>query len=244
MSAHPFKLINPPEGQTKIIEAAIAAIDYPWERLTDAVQADSDKAVLVEWDDTGQGTSGLFYGGSLRIVLSTRSYHLDSGAGFVFAHEVGHLVDSATLRDEDREALMRVTHADPKTYRWPAGHGWSHDQPHTEEWATSNDYLFRHNEAFADLFVEAFAPKVWDGSFYPGAPSKGPDWLRFVHTTDDLDVVRRITLARELPKPKETTMEGNSKLWVLIRRLRDRLNNQRRRIRRLERQVEKLRRRQ
>lgn len=37
MTAHPFRLINPPPGQADIIEAAIAAIDYPWERLADAV---------------------------------------------------------------------------------------------------------------------------------------------------------------------------------------------------------------
>lgn len=203
----PFRLINPPDGQEIIIRAAYDAIDFPWERFAVALARDSDKAILVEWDDTGQGVSGLAYGYSLRIVLSTRSYHLDTGAAFVFAHEVGHLVDSATLRDEDRADIMELTHASHLTYRddgrgktfnddwWPTAHAKPHDD---EDWTNGDDYLFRHNEAFADLFVEAFAPSIWDGT----ALGTGRRYPRFVHTTEDLESLRELVLWQPPPPPE------------------------------------------
>jgi hypothetical protein len=110
---------------------------------------------------------------------------------------------------------MDLTHISPKTHRYDdveqngMEHGWSHRQIHDDvDWENySDEYLFRHNEAFADLFVEAFAPTIWDGSFYQGAPSKGPDWLRFVHTTDDLEEVKRLFLWSPTPaEPKEAAL--------------------------------------
>lgn len=226
MSDHPFRLVDPPEGQAQIIEAAIAAIDYPWHLLADAVAADRDKAVLVEWDDTGQGTSGLFYGSTLRIVLGTRAYHLGAEVGFVFAHEVGHLVDKATLTEAKRAELSALMHPGVTI-----GH-FNHDHPDaghvSETWVdTGNHYPSRLNEAFADLFVAAFAPQLWQGH-YP----------RFVHWTDDLAAVRRITLgdaavtATSQPEPEPHTHPG---LRRRIRNLRAAIKRLRSRVRRLER---------
>lgn len=217
----PFRLVNPPDGQESIIRAAIEAIDFPWERFAVSLAKDPDEAILVEWDDTGQSVSGLAHGYSLSIKLSTKNYHLGPEVGFVFAHEVGHLVDAATLRDQDRRAIMDLTISDPKTHRFDGQvmngeeHPWSHNQPHDDnDWENfRDDYLFRHIEAFADLFVEAFAPKIWDGSFYPNAPVRGVDWLRFVHTTDNLATVRELVLWKPSPitptsnpEPKEKTL--------------------------------------
>lgn len=207
----PFRLLNPPDGQVEIVRAAYEAIDFPWERFAVALARDSDHAILVEWNDTGQGISGLAYGYSLRIVMSNRNYHLNEGAAFVFAHEVGHLVDSATLRDEDRAAIMALTHSDDLTYRgdsrgetfndtwWPEAHA----NEHEEEWVSSNDYQLRHNEAFADLFVQAFAPTLWDGSEL----NTGRRYVRFVHTTDDLEKFRELVLwTPSEPEPKEDVL--------------------------------------
>ena len=104
---------------------------------------------------------------------------------FVFAHEVGHVIDGATLTEDDRAALAELMHAGP---RLAIGH-FDHDHPdaghRTELWAGDNDYPARPMEAYADLFVAAFAPAVWAGH-----------WPRFVHWTEDLAAVRRLTLPR------------------------------------------------
>lgn len=214
MDVGPFRLVNPPEGQAEIVASAIEAIDFPWDRFAVALAHDSDHAILVEWDDTGQGVSGLAYGYSLRIVMSDRSAHLNSAAGFVFAHEVGHLVDSATLRDEDRKAIMALTHSSEETYReddrgetfngtwWPMSHMNEHDD---EDWTNGGDHYFRrHNEAYADLFVAAFAPTIWDGTSGLG----GKRYPRFVHWTEDREAVRELTLWQPppIPEPKEKTL--------------------------------------
>lgn len=235
----PFRLVNPPAGQEEIIRAAYEVIDFPWERFAVALARDADKAIIVEWDDTGQGVSGLAYGYSLKIVLSTRLYHLDSGAAFVFAHEVGHLVDSATLRDEDRDAIMALTHSDSLTYRedsrgetfndtwWPQAHANEHD----ERWVSSNDYQLRHNEAFADLFVQAFAPTIWDGTEF----DTGSRYVRFVHTTTDLEKFRDLVLwqppapAKPEPEPREKTLSRDPNIDQALRDLNQWLRHNRRR---------------
>lgn len=78
-----------------------------------------------------------------------------------------------------------------------AEHEYSHSQPHSELWVSGNKYLFRLNESYADLFVAAFAPALWEGH-YP----------RFVHWTNDLAAVRRITLGDPVsatPQPEPHT---------------------------------------
>lgn len=227
MTAHPFRLVNPPPGQADIIEAAIAAIDYPWERLADAVADDYDKAVVVEWDDTGGQVSGQFWAGSLKIKMGSRAYQLAGDVAFVFAHEVGHLVDAATLTDADRAALTALFHDGPPVQ---IGH-FNHDHPDaghvSEGWAdNANAYVSRLNESFADLFVATFAPSLWDGH-YP----------RFVHWTDDLAAVRRIALGDAVvtastPEPDRHKHRG---LWRRIRNLRVVVKRLKRRVRRLER---------
>ena len=218
----PFRLIDPPPGQAEIIRAAYDAINYPWDRLTPELSADPDGACLVKWvDSLPQGTTGRFRG-SYEIHLSTGLTQRGQSAGLVFTHEVGHLVDRATFDTETRDRLMALLHASPETYRDDAkgqthnGNWWpdSHMNPHSELWLNGGArYNLQIHEAYADLFVRAFAPTVWDGSYLEGAPSRSATWVRFVHWTDDLAAVRDLTLARDMtpappaPEPEPEPVE-------------------------------------
>lgn len=191
-----FRLIDPPPGQIELIQRAVNAIDYPWRRLLRRTWADPDGAILVRWKDTGQGTTGLFYGQVYEIHLSALERDLDSHM-WVFAHEVGHLVDWATFDRETRAALTELMHRPPFVQ---IGH-YDHDHPDaghgSEDWRSGyNSYTSRLNEAYADLFVAAFAPDVYHGRL-PGTRRHHP---RFVHhvAEDELPEVRRLTLAREI----------------------------------------------
>lgn len=195
----PFRLVDPPPGQEAIIRAAIEAIDFPWIFLMSRLHEDSDRAIVVEWTDSmvPNTASGLYYGGSNRIVMSSRVMHLDAGAGFVFAHEVGHLVDDWFLTDTAKEQLRAVMHAGPGLQ---IGH-FNHDHPDaghkSEVWSNGSDsYVSRIYESFADQFVAAFAPTIWDGSYLAGASRRYP---RFVHWTDDHRAVKEIVIRSATP---------------------------------------------
>ena len=191
-----FRLVDPPPGQADIIRAAVNAIDYPWWRLLRATWADPDGAILVKWLDTGQGTNGLFYGPTYEIHLSHMEKDLDSGAAFVFAHEVGHLVDRATFDTATRQAITTLYHSGDYIQ---IGH-FDHDHPdaghESEAWSSArNSYVSRLNECYADQFVAAFAPRIWNGDDAEGWRQRHP---RFVHWTDDLAAIRRLTLERPM----------------------------------------------
>lgn len=199
--ANPFLLVNPPTAEAAaVILTAIDAIDFPWEALAPEVADDVDGAVLVEWDTTPQGTSGLYYGGGNRIVLSNLERNLDPGAAFVFAHEVGHMIDDMALDETARTRLLELMHVDPPQL----GH-YNHDHPDAghrapaDQWANGSDaYGARVYEAFADVFVAAYAPAIWQGD-----PARGwaQHWPRFVHHTDDVDAVRAIVTEAITPPP-------------------------------------------
>lgn len=187
----PFLLVDPPPGQPGMIEATVDAIDFPWDRLDARLAKDPDQAVLVRYLDTGQSANGLFFGRTLEIHLGTRYEGWEAGVPFVFAHEVGHLVDHALLTFDRREDLLGLMHRSPGPWDSnPNAVEWHHDQDHAEAWVSSNPYLFRPSESYADEFVAAFAPTIW-----------GQRAPRFVHWTDDLAAIRSVTLL-----PKETTV--------------------------------------
>lgn len=186
-----FILDNPPDdGQIRMVENVLATTDYPWRRILPAVRRDPDQAVIIRWLSKTAGGTGLFYGGSYEIHLGMQYDGWEDGVDFVLAHELGHLVDRATLRDEDRDALTALLHASPPTHRDRPGE-WSHDNPHNENWTRRDKpYYLMLNEAYADLWVRTFAP-----SLMPGDPDK---WVRFTHWTDDIDAVRNLTLRRSI----------------------------------------------
>ena len=197
----PFRLVDPPPGQEELIRATIEAIAFPWTLLADRIHEDSDKAIIVEWTDNmvPNTASGLYYGGTNRIVMSSLARNLDAGAGFVFAHEVGHMIDDWFLSEEYQQRIIGVMHDGDFVQ---LGH-FNHDHPdagHLKEtwWNGSDAYVSRIYEAFADQFVAAFAPSVWDGSFFPGAPKRYP---RFVHWTDKHAEIKEIVLESATPEP-------------------------------------------
>lgn len=198
-----FHLVDPPEGQAEVVADAVAHIDYPWQRIIPAIREDPDQAVIVRWPEKmKQGTTGLFYGNRYEIHLSRIQYATkDNRAAFVFAHEVGHLVDRSTFGDAEKQALIDLYHDSEETYRRDEQYlndviiEWAHVHEHTEKWVHSQPhYYFKHNEAYADSFVQAFAPGIWDGSDV----DSGQHHIRFTHSTSDLEAVRRITLEKDI----------------------------------------------
>ena len=172
----------------------VAQIGYPWRRILPKLRDDPDQAVVVRWDDTPQGTTGLYYGNRIEIVLAdTEGRYTELTEPFVIAHEIGHLVDSATLDRAARQNLTGLFHASPETYRRDETIlndviiEWAHIHEHSEQWRSANPYLHRINEAYADAFVAAFAPTIWDR-----------DYHRFTHATSDTAEVRRLTLERDI----------------------------------------------
>lgn len=231
----PFRLVNPPEGAAEVIAEAVRRIEFPWPMLDAYVDADDDRAVLVEWGDTGQGVSGLFYGYGARILLSNLDRDLGPAQAFVFAHEVGHLVDRAVLDDEARAALLAIMHPGIRLGHFDHDHPDAGHDADPGEWSNGGDaYVSRVYEAFADLFVAAFAPSLWDGSAF----GIGRRWPRFVHWTDDLDAVRRYTLAagrpdsKPAPVPARPARPRRRRLRALRAHLRRVLRRWRRRVRR------------
>lgn len=188
-----FELVDPPPGGETLVRDVLAACDYPWARVLPAIRRDPDGAVLVKWDQPmPQSTTGLFYGGTYEVHLHADVTRADA---FVFAHEAGHLVDRATLRHTDRQALTDLMHRGPFVQ---LGH-YNHDHPDaghvSEGWTDrSNHYPSMLNECYADLWVAAFCPDAWNGNL----PGTRQHWPRFVHWTEDLDAVRRLTLQRRI----------------------------------------------
>lgn len=184
-----FKLIDPPEGQVELLRNTLKKINYPWHRLLPALHRDPDEAVVVRWLDLKQQGTGLFYGSTYEIHLSTRYTNWERNVPFVFAHEVGHLVDKATLRYEDRQELTLLIHASDETYRRDndaSFQGANHIAEHNEDWTKRDKhYYLMLNEAYADLFVATFAPSLFK-------------YVRFTHWTSDFDSVRDITLQRTI----------------------------------------------
>lgn len=174
----PFLLVDPPTPQDEaLVRATIDAIEVPsWDGVTASPEfrQDSDRAVVVEWVEAmvPNTATGLYYSGTNRIVLEAGN----AGVGFVFAHEVGHMIDDLVLTDEAREQLSALMHADanpdPKF-----GHDGTELVPHSEEWVNGAHYGARINEAFADVFVAAYAPRVWAGDVGGGYQRH----RRFVH---------------------------------------------------------------
>lgn len=209
----PFLLVDPPDGQVADIRRILEHIDYPWRRVLPATWADPDGAVRVLWDPAmQQGSTGLFYGHRYDIVLGTRYAGWQRGAPFVFAHEVGHMVDRATFDGETCAAITELLHQSPETYRRDDDrlngepYPYAHTAEHNEHWSRRDKHYFLMlNEAYADLFVRTFAPAIWDGTAFPDR--HGPRYPRFTHWTDDLDAVRRLTLARSITVYDDVTAD-------------------------------------
>jgi hypothetical protein len=122
--------------------------------------------------------------------LAAQATSIASGPTGITAHP------STRRGRETRHLLAALFHASPETYRRDETYlndviiEWAHVHEHPETWRAGTrapSYYHRINEAYADAFVAAFAPTIWDR-----------DYHRFTHATSDTAEVRRLTLEREI----------------------------------------------
>lgn len=191
-----FDLVDPPPGQAGKIISAYRKCNYPWERLIPYLRQDPDQRVIVRWGDTGQGASALYVGGPIEILMSNAPWNMSGDTGFVFTHEVGHLVDAATLTNQDRTDLITMLHTAQPTI----GH-FDHDHPDAEHFVEtwnnfSEPFHARIMEAYADAFVYEFARDVWAGT--SGGVGSEEHYIRTIHWPLDSNDIRTITLRRNI----------------------------------------------
>lgn len=181
-----FELVDPPDAATvETVLEVLGGIRFPWRRVLPELVREGDRRVRIVWDaDLTTTRAGEYNSWSNTVTLSDRAIFRD-GLGFTLAHELGHLVDDTVLDEDARRLLTALMHAG----RSPRLGHFGHDHPdarHVDRWPglAADHYPTRLDEAFADLFVRAFAPDQWEGR-HP----------RFVHWTDDLDAFREIVLS-------------------------------------------------
>lgn len=175
-----FDLVDPPtnddrHSQKEWIESVTSAYettDYPWHRIIPWLRKNNRESIRVVWAPHLNGNLGTYSWGQINMSMQYGT----AGADFTWVHEAGHMVDATTFTWQQQQDMMTLFHDCRSRYTGQemngGPHGWSHDQPHSENWVSNNDYLFRHNEAFADAFVAAFNPHVW---------GQRGDYGRFVH---------------------------------------------------------------
>lgn len=191
----PVFTVSGSTAQQQIVRDALAACDFPWERLLPGLAEQTRRtSIPVEWADLsrfadtppsatahplradgGGGTLGLFwYDGRIQIERSLVSR--PSLAAEVFLAEAAHAVDVFYATDPERAAIAAAWHP-----AGPDGHGWF-DSGAYETWM---------GEAFMGAFIRAFAPSV-------------PVTLtQFTHpaTPEIAAVVRRILLREPVAPP-------------------------------------------
>lgn len=198
----PFLIVDPPSVDAlDLVRKVIDAIDFPWERISQWVKETDQGVIPIKWDESGEKmpntVTGLYVGSENTIYLSTR-YDWMSSLPFVLTHEIGHMIDDAYLDTKKRNALIALFH---KHFDWTV---LSHDEEsmkHSEIWWNGGvEYPAKIYECFADEFVAAFAPTIWNGTFSEDAHQRYP---RFIHWTNDVEAVRDIVLKEDKQEPKE-----------------------------------------
>jgi hypothetical protein len=206
-----FSLIDPPTDDDRCSEAeyvelvrdAYSQIDYPWHRLIPGLRDRGRAAVEVRWARPNPPGAVGTYTSSLNLI--TLGYQFGpSGMPSTFVHEVGHAVDDLTLTDVQRQRITAFWHGLRCQYHWPEvadpndptrPHPWAHEVWHYETWrSNSAEYLFRHNEAYADAFVAAFAPTIWDTRGVYGRFVHWPTDYAVVPAVSHYDRIRELTL--------------------------------------------------
>lgn len=194
-----FHLLNPPTpDDVEVIRATVAHIDFPLEAVVRPYLAKHflGDTVTVQWLEQNEGAATASWWGTGQIDISTQFTSWRDDLPFVFAHECGHMVDSACLTAADHAALTPLMLAGPGLSGMLAhsNSGQYYRHPN-EDWADTvdNDYVARPCEAYADQFVKVFATALWDGTA-TDVPSRQHS-PRFVHYNDRDDDFRRILTA-------------------------------------------------
>lgn len=193
-----FHLLNPPTpDDVEVIRRTVAHIDFPLEAVVRPYLARHfyGDTVTVQWVEANEGAATASWWGTGQIDISTQFTSWRDDLPFVFAHECGHMVDSACLTAADHEALTTVLLAGPGMSGMLAhsNSGQFYRHPN-EDWSSiDNDYVARLNEAYADQFVKVCATALWDGTA-TDVPSQ-KHYPRFVHYNDRDDDFRRILTA-------------------------------------------------
>lgn len=193
-----FHLLNPPTpADVELVRKILAHIDLDLDAVVRPFLARHfyGDTVTVQWIPENNGAATASWWGTGLIEISTQFTSWRDDLPFVLAHECGHMVDDACLTAADHAALTPVLHSGPgmpaPLTHSNAGTVYAHPN---EDWVSmDNDYIARLNEAFADQFVAAFAPALWDGTATDVPVSK--HYPRFVHYTADTASIRRIVEA-------------------------------------------------
>lgn len=177
MTQHGIWELQGTDRQNNIVRSALAACDFPFDRLLPGLQANTGRQTIpVEWADLSRFTATtaeqaqerhhpIRHDGDTAHPIEYRQQVLGlawySGrvsldltlqqdpdlAREVFLSEGGHMVDMFYMTDADRAAITAALHSGGTTEH---GHGWF-DVGAYEEWI---------GEAFMGLFIAAFAPSV------------------------------------------------------------------------------------
>lgn len=195
-----FRLVDPPTedafGPFDTVEWAedtIARIDFPWWRCNPyrwRKYEAQDCRVLVEWGDAGDGNMGRWSRSAGKITMDAHKFRIQSKGPtsvvtMTLAHEIGHMVDSTVLDVPAQNAIMQLMHTPPSPVLGPC-----YDETRWELPTSRTTWYERHKEAYADQFVEAFAPEIWNQR----------EW-RTHHTHVDPVEIRRLTLGATVPTP-------------------------------------------
>jgi hypothetical protein len=188
-----FHLVNPPlASDADLIRKIIDHIDFDWDAIKPYMAKHFIDQIDIQWITSNNGSATASWWGTGLIEISTQFTSWRDDIPFVLAHEIGHMVDFACLTPKDHVALTTIFHSGPGMSGMMAhsNSGQYYKHP-TEEWTDNdNDYVARLNENFADQFVAAIAPELWNGTATDLDCHQR--WPRFVHYTDNNTAVRDI----------------------------------------------------
>lgn len=182
-----FDLVGVAPDEAELIEDAYSHIEFDWKLVEDAL----DGGVITVFTENLDGGLLGDYTRSMNLIRLNNSYSINHFP-FTFTHETGHMIDDILLTDEKRNAIIA------KMLLQTDGR---HDAvEHQEVWdKAQTTYAWKINEAWADIFVAAWAPITWGLKSESGIP-------RFTHWVNDLDWIRALLPSAPTQPEKESQM--------------------------------------
>lgn len=183
----PFLLVDPPDGAADAVRGWLDEITFDWSRVDRWLEGDYEGRILVRWGDTEPGALATYYVDGSILYNRSQWSNENRYCGRVLAHEIGHMVDYCCLSNAQRLAIIELFLASP-------GHVAGQ---HDERWKATRatGYWDRIHEAWADVFVQVYAPTLFD-------------FTQYTHRISDLAAVRAI-VERTLPMTVTELSGGN-----------------------------------